>query len=113
MKLMRLVYSAQEAVEEINQFYSNFHSSRWLKHQFVIRMNHKLNEQALAHLQAEFADMCLNECVHKHAYAGEEPDEAALGHLTRLAITLHPRHHGRLRELLDHINQQDNWAVGR
>ena len=40
MKLVRLVHSADEAVEEINQFYSNYHSSRWLKNQFVIRMHH-------------------------------------------------------------------------
>jgi hypothetical protein len=51
---VRLVYSAEEAVEEINQFYSNFHSSRWLKRQFVIRMNHPLSDRALA-MQSEFA----------------------------------------------------------
>lgn len=51
MKLVSLVYSAEEAVEQINQFYSNFHSSRWLKHQFVIRMNHTLSDGALEHMQ--------------------------------------------------------------
>jgi predicted Rossmann-fold nucleotide-binding protein len=47
LKLVRLVHSADEAVEEINQFYSNYHSSRWLKNQFVIRMHHPLSEAAL------------------------------------------------------------------
>jgi hypothetical protein len=61
MQLMRLVYSVEEAVEQINQFYSNFHSSRWLKKQFVIRMHHKLNDQALEHMQEAFADLCLSD----------------------------------------------------
>ncbi len=60
LKLVRLVYSADEAVAQINQFYSNFHSSRWLKNQFVIRMNHPLNEQALAQLDTLFADLCVS-----------------------------------------------------
>ena len=110
MKLIRLVYSAEEAVEEINQFYRNFHSSRWLKHQFVIRMNHKLSEQALEHMQKTFADLCLSDHFHQHAYSGEEHDEAQFSHLTRLAFTFNARDHGRLRELVDFINLPENWA---
>ncbi|AEA67302.1 MULTISPECIES: TIGR00730 family Rossman fold protein [Pseudomonas] len=110
MKLMRLVYNAEEAVEEINRFYRNFHSSRWLKHQFVIRMNHKLNEQALQQMQREFADLCLNDCFHQHDYSGEEHDEAQFSHLTRLAFAFNARDHGRLRELVDYINLPENWA---
>jgi uncharacterized protein (TIGR00730 family) len=98
LKLMRLVYTAEDAVEEINQFYRNFHSSRWLKHQFVIRMNHKLNEQAL------------NDRFHQLAYNGDEPDEARFSHLTRLAFNFNARDHGRLRALVDFINLPENWA---
>ncbi|MCK9745795.1 MULTISPECIES: LOG family protein [Pseudomonas syringae group] len=109
MKLMRLVYSADEAVEEINRFYANFHSSRWLKNKFVIRMHHALNEQALEHMQDTFADLCINENFHQHSYQGEEHDEAQFSHLTRLAFTFTGRNQGRLRELVDYINQQENW----
>ncbi|MEB2652063.1 TIGR00730 family Rossman fold protein [Pseudomonas siliginis] len=110
MKLMRLVYSVEEAVEEINQFYSNFHSSRWLKRQFVIRMNHKLSDQALARMQEEFADLCLSDQFHQHAYSGEEHDDAQFSHLARLAFAFNGRTHGRLRELVDFINLPENWA---
>jgi hypothetical protein len=110
MKLMRLVYSVEEAVEQINQFYSNFHSSRWLKRQFVIRMHHKLSDQALAHMQEAFADLCLSDQFHQHAYAGEEHDEAQFSHLARLAFAFNARTHGRLRELIDYINLPENWA---
>jgi len=110
MKLMRLVDNVEDAVAEINQFYGNFHSSRWLKQQFVIRMNHKLSDQALEHLQEAFADLCLSNGFHQHAYAGEEHDDAQFSHLARLAFTFNARNHGRLRELVDYINLPENWA---
>lgn len=110
MQLMRLVYSVEEAVEQINQFYSNFHSSRWLKKQFVIRMNHKLNDQALEYMQEAFADLCLSDHFHQHAYGGEEHDDAQFSHLARLAFAFNARNHGRLRELVDYINLPENWV---
>ncbi|KPY16773.1 Decarboxylase protein [Pseudomonas savastanoi pv. glycinea] len=109
MKLMRLVYSADDAVEEINQFYGNFHSSRWLKNKFVICMRHALSAKALEHMQEAFADLCINENFHQHSYQGEEHDEVQFSHLTRLAFTFTGRNQGRLRELVDYINQQENW----
>jgi len=113
LKLVRLVDNAEEAVAQINQFYSNFHSSRWLKNQFVIRMNHALTEQALAHLQVAFADLCLSDHFHQHAYSGEEHDEAQFSHLARLAFTFNARDHGRLRELVDYLNLPENWVTSQ
>lgn len=110
MKLLRLVHSAEDAVEEINQFYQNFHSSRWLKNKFVIRMHHSLSESAMDHMQEAFADLRLAEGFHQHSYAGEEHDEAQFSHLTRLAFTFTGRNYGRLRELVDYINRAEKWA---
>lgn len=110
MKLLKLVYGADAAVEEINQFYSNYHSSRWLKSLFVIRMHNSLNEAALAHIQEAFKDLCLSGSFHQHAYNGEEHDEPQFSHLARLAFTFNARDQGRLRELVDYINLSENWA---
>lgn len=109
MKLLRLVYSAEEAVEEIDQFYSNFHSSRWLKNKFILRMHHPLTEQAIAHMQEAFADLRLAEDFQQHAYQGEE-HEADFSHLTRLVFSFSGRNQGRLRELVDYINLSENWV---
>lgn len=70
LKLVRLVYSAEEAVDEINQFYANFHSTRWLKREFVVRMNHPLSERALAHMQQAFASLRLSGEFQQLAYTG-------------------------------------------
>ncbi|MNE89068.1 hypothetical protein D3C80_1864470 [compost metagenome] len=73
-------------------------------------MNHTLSERALEHMQEAFADLCLSEHFHQHAYNGEEHDEAQFSHLVRLAFNFNARNHGRLRELVDYINLPENWA---
>lgn len=110
MNLMRLVYSVEDAVEEIARFYSNFHSSRWLKDNFVIRLNHRLNEQALAHLHEAFSDLCLRDGFHQQPYSELEQDEPEFTKLTRLAFAFNGRDHGRLRELVNYINLPENWV---
>ncbi|PYC27238.1 cytochrome D ubiquinol oxidase subunit II [Aquipseudomonas alcaligenes] len=110
LQLVRLVHSAEEAGQEIARFYRNFHSSRWLKDSFVVRMNHPLNQAALATLNKEFADLCLDGGYLQQPYCEAESDEPELCELTRLAFRFNARDHGRLRELVDFINLPQNWA---
>lgn len=110
LQLVRLVHSAEEAGQEIARFYRNFHSTRWLKGNFLIRMNHPLNGPAVAVLDQEFADLCLNGGYQQQSYAQAEIDEPEFSALTRLAFAFNGRNHGRLRELVDFINRPQNWA---
>ncbi len=110
LKLVRLVYSAEEAVAADQPVLCNFHSTRWLKREFVVRMNHPLSDRALAHLQKEFASLRLSEEFQQLAYTGEEHDEPRFSHLTRLVFNFNGRDQGRLRELVDYINLPENWA---
>ena len=110
MNLMRLVHSAEEAAEEIAQFYRNYHSSRLLKDRFVIRLNHALNDTAMHLLNSEFAELCLSGGFRQQPPSEAEQDEPELRHLTRLAFAFNGRDHGRLRELLNTVNQPQHWA---
>ncbi|CAD5108321.1 LOG family protein [Zestomonas carbonaria] len=110
MHLMRLVYSADDAVEEIAQFYRNFHSSRWLKDKFVIRLHHALSDAALKRLDTDFADLCKTGGFNQQPFCEAESDEPELCELPRLAFAFNGRDHGRLRELLNAINQPSAWA---
>ena len=110
LQLMRLVHSAEEAGQEIARFYRNYHSSRWLKGLFVIRMNHPLSEAAMATLDKEFADLCLSGGFQQQPAHEKERDEPELLDLIRLAFHFNARDHGRLRELVDFINLPQNWA---
>jgi hypothetical protein len=73
-------------------------------------MNHPLNEAALQNLGKLFADLCLNGGFKQQPYCESETDEPELCHLIRLAFTFNGRSHGRLRELVDFINQPQNWV---
>ncbi|MBB1520149.1 LOG family protein [Aquipseudomonas guryensis] len=110
MHLMRVAHSAEEAGQEIARFYRNFHSTRWLKGNFLIRMNHPLNAAALKTLDKEFADLCLSGGYLQQDYCEAESDEPEFCELTRLAFHFNARDHGRLRELVDFINLPQNWA---
>lgn len=110
MRLMRLVDSAEAAAQEINRFYGNFHSSRWLQDRFVMRMNHLLSEAAMEQLNEDFADLCLKGRFEQQACCETEQDEPELQTLPRLAFAFNGRDHGRLRELTDYLNDPDNWA---
>ena len=107
---LHLVHSAEEAGQEIARFYRNFHSSRWLKEQFVIRMTHPLSTEAMHTLDREFADLCRGEGFLQQPYCETESDEPELCELTRLAFRFNARDHGRLRQLVDFINLPQNWA---
>ncbi len=111
LNLLHLVYSAEEAVEEIARFYGNFHSSRWLKDRFVIRLNHPLSDVALAQLTREFAGLCKEGGFTQQSSCEQERDEPELRHLTRLAFAFNGRDYGRLRALLNAVNAPENWAT--
>ena len=110
MRLVRLVHSAEEAAEQIAQFYRNFHSSRWLNDSFVIRLHHALNDDAMQQLNSDFRDLCSHGAFLQRGRCESELDEPELCEMTRLAFAFNGRSHGRLRELLDLVNQPQNWA---
>lgn len=110
LKLMRLVYNPEDAVDEIRQFYANFHSTRWLGTTFIVRMRHPLTSTALLELEEAFPDLKLGGTFEQHAVAPESADEPELAHLARLAFAFTGRNQGRLRELVDFINQPEHWA---
>ena len=110
LNLLHLVHSAEEAVDEIARFYRNFHSSRWLKDRFVIRLNHPLSDAALAQLHDSFAGLYKEGGFVQQPYCEQERDEPELCHLTRLAFAFNGRDYGRLRALLDFVNEPANWA---
>ena len=110
LRLVRLVHTAEDAVQEIARFYRNFHSSRWLKEQFVMRLNHPLSEPALKTLHKEFRDLCVAGDFQQRPYCELESDEPEFCDLIRLAFQFNGRDHGRLRELIEFINLPQHWA---
>ncbi len=113
LRLMRQVRTPQEAGEEIARFYRNFHSSRWFRNVFVVRMNYPLNENAMDILHKEFIDICASGGYEQVDYCPEKHNEPEFCHQFRLEFNFNDRDHGRLREMVDFINLPQNWQSNR
>jgi uncharacterized protein (TIGR00730 family) len=104
-RLFKITDDVDEAVEEILQFYRNFHSYRWVGKQMVIRLLRPLTKDALAALNAEFKDLLQTGHISQGPALPQEKNEAKLLELPRLILIPHQSNFGRLRELIDAINR--------
>lgn len=109
LDLMRLVRTPKEAGQEIARFYSNYHSTRWYSGSFVIRMNHRLTADALEHLNENFTSICTSGGFSQVKYCPETHREPEFCNLQRLEFVFNARDIGRLRQMVDYINQPENW----
>ncbi|MPZ50916.1 MAG: TIGR00730 family Rossman fold protein [Dehalococcoidia bacterium] len=105
LALFTIATTPEEAVEEIESFYRNYHSARFVGERLILRLHHAPDTEALARLNAEFADL-----LHHGDLEVIEPtppevhDNDALD-LARIAF--YPRHaYGRLRQLIDALNSE-------
>lgn len=90
------------AAEHVLDFYRNYHSSRFVQDQFVIRIKHSLSATHLDQLNDEFADLVASGKIEQ---TGALEGEAVQLALPRLTFNFKRRGYGRLRLLIDRINQ--------
>lgn len=104
LNLYRITDNADEAVKIITRFYRNFHSTRFVKDLFVIRLKHAPTETALEALNEDFADLIVGSPIKRLEPTPEErEDNDELG-LERIAFGFNRRDYGRLRQLVDVLN---------
>lgn len=102
--LFKIVHDAPAAVREIVNFYSVYHSARWVGDRLVLRLNHRLPETALADLNHKFADLVRTGEIVQGTALRQEKNEPAIWDLPRLVLAPHRRAFGRFRQLIDAIN---------
>lgn len=104
LQLLDYVTSPEEAIEIVDQFFSNYHSSRFLEEEFVIRFRDYPGAGALEELEDEFSHLCPESGfrVEEGILPGEEND--APGELYRLVFYYSNHDYGELRELIRVLN---------
>ena len=103
--LYKLTDSVDEAVEEIEHFYDNYHSQRVVRGKFVLRLQRVPPPDALKAVSAEFSDITLGGGIEICEPTTEEHrDDDALDK-PRVAFAFDRMHYGRLRALIDRLNQ--------
>ncbi len=95
--------NVQVAIDHILTFYSVYHSSRYVGDQLVFRLNRPLSEEAIEQLNNQFSDLVREGKIYACEALAEE--EGKFPELPRL-IFVHTKYgFGRLRQLIDAINQ--------
>jgi uncharacterized protein (TIGR00730 family) len=103
MRFFRVTDDLDEAIAEIEHFYERYHSSRYVGDHLVIRMSSPLPEDVVRTLDEEFRDIVARGRIEQRAALPEE-NAPELAHLPRLVFSFARRHFGRLRVLIDRIN---------
>jgi uncharacterized protein (TIGR00730 family) len=90
------------AVHEVLNFYSNYHSSRYVGGRLVLRVRRPPEDEELEQLNVEFKDILARGGIEVGEALPEEADEVP--HLARVLLYFNRRDHGRLRRLIDRLN---------
>jgi len=104
MDLFYITDQAEDAVAEIVRFYRRYHSSRFVGDECVFRLNTPLSVDMLAHINASFSDM-LREGRYEQIDHPLDGEEGAHPEKARLVFSFNRRSAGRLRELINVINE--------
>ena len=104
LHLYQFTDDTDEAVRWITRFYRNYHSSRFVKDLFVIRLKRAPSAEAIAGLNQDFADIIAGEPLRAIEATPEERDDEDSPDLPRLAFGFDRRQYGRLRQLIDALN---------
>jgi len=104
MDLFYIADSAEDAIAEIQRFYSRYHSSRFVGDRYIFRLNAPLGAEMLDMLNESFVDI-LKEGRFEQYDRPLEGEEDVLPDKARLAFSFNRRSAGRLRELIKQINK--------
>jgi len=104
LALYKVTDSVDAAVQEIVNFYRVYHSSRYVRERFVIRLARVLPDDYVRTLAAEFGDITVDGVLEQRSAFSVERNEAHIFHLPRLVLRFDRMHFGRLRALIDRIN---------
>lgn len=104
LNLYRITDDTDEAVKTITRFYRNFHSSRFVKDLFVIRLKHPPTASAIDAMNEDFGDIIVGPPIQKIEATPEEIEDDDNVALPRIAFGFNRRDYGRLRQLYDVLN---------
>jgi uncharacterized protein (TIGR00730 family) len=104
LSLFRIAETPQEAVDEIERFYSNYQSARFVGDRLILRIKRAPGPGLLAALNRDFADLIEHGAIEVIGPTSPEVREGDALELRRIA--LFPKHaYGRLRQLIDALNE--------
>ncbi|HEU5396946.1 MAG TPA: LOG family protein [Verrucomicrobiae bacterium] len=104
LNLYHITEKTDDAVKIIARFYRNFHSTRFVKDLFVIRLKNLPTDSALAALNEDFSDIITAGRIQRIKPTPEETADDDHLDLARIGFQFNRRDYGRLRQLIDTLN---------
>ena len=104
LSLVSLTDSVDEAVDEICSFYDTYHSLRYVGQRLVLRLEREIDDDHLAELNREFADIVVKDGIERIDATEPEIEDHDHVDLPRLALYFDKASYSRLRILINRIN---------
>ncbi len=104
LSFFKIVEECEAVIQEIKDFYSNYHSYRFVKQDLLIRLLHRPKAALVKRLNRDFRDILTEGEVRETAPLPEEADDPETLSLHRLLVPFNRKDFGRLRQMIDVIN---------
>ena len=104
LNLYQITDDTDQAVKIITRFYRNFQSFRFVKDLFVIRLKHAPSDSAIEAMNEDFADIVIGPKIQRIDPTPEEVADQDNLDLARIGFGFDRREYGRLRQLIDVLN---------
>ncbi len=102
LNLFYVAKDANDAADHVQRFYRNYHSSRYVGDDFVIRIREPLRDEAVDRLNDEFGSLVQEGRIRQ---TGSLPEESDHRELPRIVFHHTRRQWGTVRLLIDRINE--------
>lgn len=112
LNLFQIVRTAKEARDIVVNFYRHYHSMRFVGDLLVIRTKVKLSEKNLAQLNKKFKDIIVKGRIEHSPALSAESNESGIAGLPRLVFHFDRRSYGRLKQMIDEINNMGGQNRG-
>ena len=111
MSLFLVTDDLNEARREIFNFYRVYHSMRYIRDRLVLRLLVEPSDEYVEQLNHEFQDLLAAGRIEKSVSHAFEDDEHHIRDLPRLKMKFNRRNIGRLRQLIDRLNNDLDPAI--
>ena len=102
--LFDIVKDAKTACDHIVHYYKNFHSMRFAGDYLVLRLKRELTPKELKQINVRFKDILTKGKIEPSIPLAGEESETEIAELPRLICYFDRRSYGRLKQLVDSIN---------
>ncbi|MGL6072864.1 MAG: TIGR00730 family Rossman fold protein [Fimbriiglobus sp.] len=106
LSLFHITDSLDDAVREVTQFHRVYHSHRFVRGELVLRLQRTLSPATLDRLHQDFTGLLTSGGFTPSAALPQEANEPSLAHLSRLRFRFDRTQMGRLRQMIDVVNQE-------